>query len=97
YLDAAGVPRVAPGVRVPVYPVGRYRFEDPNVLNGFVYFYSVTAMDSTGQRDVNGNRGTLAQQEGRRAAMLRDGVTPQADAAPAGNAVYVVPNPYRGS
>jgi hypothetical protein len=97
YLDAAGARRVAAGVRVPIYPVGRYRFEDPNVLNGFVYFYSVTAMDSTGQRDVNGNRGTLAQQEGRRSATLRDGVTPQGSPAAASNAVYVVPNPYRGS
>jgi hypothetical protein len=78
--------------------VGRYRYEDPNVLNGFVYFYAVTALDSTGQRSVTGGRGTLAQQEGGRSAREGDGVTPQAPVAAAGasNAVYVVPNPYRG-
>src|SRR6185369_12491269 len=31
------------------YPVGRYRYVDHNVKNGFLYFYSITAEDSTGQ------------------------------------------------
>jgi hypothetical protein len=97
YRDAAGVPRVWAGYRVPVYPVGRYRLEDPNVLDGFVYFYDVTAIDSTGQRGLDGGRGTLARQEGGRAATERDGVSPQAATASADRpGVHVVPNPYRG-
>jgi hypothetical protein len=98
YRDADGASRVWRDFRVPVYPVGRYRFEDTNVLNGFVYFYAVTAIDSTGQRDVNGGRGSLAQQEGGRSASERDGVTPQAAVAAGsgGDGVVVVPNPYRG-
>lgn len=96
YLDGTGAPRIATGYRVPVYPIGRYRFEDPNVLNGFPYFYSVTAMDSTGQRDVFGSRGSLAQQEGRRAATEQDVVVPQGRVASVPGGVYVVPNPYRG-
>ena len=67
------------------------------MLNGFVYFYSVAGKDSTGQRDVNGGRGTLAEQEGRRAAIEADGVTPQSAQGTAASQVYVVPNPYRGS
>ncbi|MGH7726078.1 MAG: hypothetical protein ACREOU_11690 [Candidatus Eiseniibacteriota bacterium] len=97
YHDAEGVPRTYVGYRVPMYPVGRYRFEDPNVLNGFPYFYSVTGLDSTGQEDSNGNRGTIAQQEGRRAAVEQQVIVPQARTAGGGsNSVYVVPNPYRG-
>jgi len=99
YRDALGAPRIAHGVRVPHYPIGRYRYVDPNVQNGFVYFYSVTGKDSTGQRDVNGGRGTLAEQEGRRSAVESNGVTPQSatTAAASDSAIYVVPNPYRGS
>jgi len=67
------------------------------VLNGFIYFYSVTAKDSTGERDVLGGRGTLAEQEGRRSAVEADGVVPQSatSATGANKEVYVVPNPYR--
>ncbi|MEP7028596.1 MAG: hypothetical protein ABI960_08365, partial [Candidatus Eisenbacteria bacterium] len=96
YLDERGAPHVARGIKVPHYPVGRYRFVDRNVLNGFVYFYSIAGKDSTGQRDVNGGRGTLAEQEGRRAAVEGDGVVPQASQGLRAGQVYVVPNPYRG-
>jgi hypothetical protein len=77
------------------YPIGRYTYVDHNVLNGFLYFYSVTAFDSTG-------RGALvAEQEGRQAAVEGDGVVPQnafASSGPSSNGgkPYVVPNPYRG-
>ena len=77
------------------YPVGRYTYVDNNVLNGFLYFYSVTAFDSTG-------RGALvAEQEGRQAAVEGEGVVPQnafASSGPSANGgkPYVVPNPYRG-
>ena len=96
YRDAAGAPRLFENYPVPVYPVGRYRYEDVRVLDGFVYFYAVTALDSTGQRSVSGGRGTLAQQEGGRSATERDGVTPQAATLAASGEIRVVPNPYRG-
>jgi hypothetical protein len=95
YTDERGVPRIAHGYKVPHYPVGRYRYVDRNVLNGFVYFYSLAGKDSTGQRDVNGGHGTLAEQEGRRAAVEGDGVVPQAAQSSKAGQVYVVPNPYR--
>ena len=96
YRDLNNIPRLEPAFKTAVYPVGRYRFEDPNVLNGFVYFYSVTGKDSTGQRDVNGGRGSLAEQEGRKSATEQQGISPQALAAGKTGGVYVVPNPYRG-
>jgi hypothetical protein len=77
------------------YPIGRYTYVDHNVLNGFVYFYSITAFDSTG-------RGALvAEQQGRQNAVEADGVVPQnafAASGPSSNGgkPYVVPNPYRG-
>jgi hypothetical protein len=74
------------------YPVGRYTFADPSVQNGFLYFYSVTAFDSTG-------RGALvAEQEGRQAAVEADGVVPQGAGTQTASSgrPFVVPNPYRG-
>jgi len=96
YLDSHGAERIETTYKEAIYPIGRYKFEDPNVLNGFIYFYSVTSVDSTGSRDVNGGRGTLTEQEGRRSATEQDGVSPQAATAAASGAIYVVPNPYRG-
>jgi hypothetical protein len=96
YRDEHGAPQVAHGIRVPHYPIGRYKYVDHNVLNGFVYFYSVVGKDSTGQRGVNGERNTLAEQEGRRGATEADGVTPQAAQGVKADQVYVVPNPYKG-
>jgi hypothetical protein len=81
----------------PVYPVGRYRFEDRDVLNGFVYFYMVTAVDSSGAAGTDGTPGTLLLREGRRFAVEGDGVVPHASTGGAqGEGVIVVPNPYRG-
>ncbi|MCC6650749.1 MAG: hypothetical protein IT348_06335 [Candidatus Eisenbacteria bacterium] len=80
------------GTRVPHdrYPVGRYRYIDREVKNGFIYFYSVTAFDSTG---------TGPDLSSRRSAIEAEGVVPQAASDPSGNAdrVWVVPNPYRGT
>jgi hypothetical protein len=67
------------------YPVGRYRFVDREVKNGFIYFYSVTAGDS----------GRSGESFGRRAAVEGDAVVPQAPTG-TGKNVWVVPNPYRG-
>lgn len=71
------------------YPVGRYRIVDKEVKNGFVYFYAVTAFDSTGSGR------TKIELAGRRSATESDGVIPQSVAA-TGKNVWVVPNPYRG-
>ena len=67
------------------YRVGRYRTVDREVKNGFVYFYSVTAGDSTEGGELFG----------RRSAVEADAVVPQASAQ-TGKGVWVVPNPYRG-
>ncbi len=92
--------RVTADARVPHYPVGRYRYEDPEVANGFTYFYAVTAVDSTGAPGADGSAGTLRRRESARVAREADGVAPQAGAATASGGtekkVFVVPNPYRG-
>ena len=75
------------------FPVGRYRYVDRAVKNGFLYFYSVTALDSTGSGDA------VTELHSRRAAVEAEAVTPQVkvDAANGGKKVWVVPNPYRGA
>ncbi len=75
------------------YPVGRYHIVDRDVKNGFLYFYSVTAYDSTGRSS------SLSMLGSRRAAVEAEGVTPQITSTAGGGAgkgVWVVPNPYRG-
>jgi len=67
------------------YPVGRYMIVDHEVKNGFIYFYSVTAGDSTAG----------SQLFGRRSAVEADQVSPQSSTK-SGKSVWVVPNPYRG-
>ncbi|MCE9626877.1 MAG: hypothetical protein K8R56_03045, partial [Candidatus Eisenbacteria bacterium] len=86
---AVGTSAPAPKVGVIKYPVGRYRYVDRNVKNGFIYFYSVTAFDSTGF-------GTgKTELNGRRSAVEAEGIVPQV-AANLDREVWVVPNPYRG-
>jgi hypothetical protein len=72
------------------YPVGRYQYTDTEVKNGFLYFYSVTAFDSS-----RSSSGVTTELEGRRSAVESEGVTPQI-ATRTGRNVWVVPNPYRG-
>ena len=76
-------------VRQTRYPIGRYRLVDHEVKNGFNYFYSVTAFDSTFELGVSSELGS------RRSAVEADAVTP-AVSARTGKSVWVVPNPYRG-
>ncbi len=71
------------------YNIGRYVYVDREVKNGFLYFYAVTAFDSTGSGT------TVAELEGRRSAVEAEGVVPQVSALK-GKHVWVVPNPYRG-
>jgi len=76
-----------------VYPVGRYHVVDHEVKDGFIYFYAVSAFDSTG----SGSQ--ISELESRRSAVEAEGVTPQAAADTISNGahVWVVPNPYRGN
>jgi hypothetical protein len=77
-----------------LYPVGRYTVTDPEVLNGFDYFYVVTSRYELRSRDANGLvtsrvvESAIETDFGRR-------VVPQAAAQPAAGGVWVVPNPYR--
>jgi hypothetical protein len=73
------------------FPVGRYHYVDHDVKNGFTYFYSVTAFDSTGDPAT----GSKAELEGRRSAVEAEGTAPQVSTR-TGKNVWVVPNPYRG-
>jgi hypothetical protein len=73
------------------FPVGRYHYVDYDVKNGFTYFYSVTAFDSTGDPAT----GSKAELEGRRSAVEAEGTAPQVSTR-TGKNVWVVPNPYRG-
>src|SRR5439155_22626293 len=73
------------------FPVGRYRYTDQEVKNGFLYFYSITAFDSTTNRSVT------TEQSGRRSAVEAEGVVPEARVNANGkHGAWVVPNPYRG-
>ncbi len=86
-----------PAYRVPVYPVGRYSYLDDGLLNGFLYFYCVVAVDSTGFPGPDGTPGTVRKREGRRSSVESSAISPQSRVASAGSdEVYVVPNPYRG-
>jgi hypothetical protein len=70
------------------FPIGRYKLVDHDVKNGFIYFYSITAFDSTG--------GGAPELGGRKSAVEAEGVVPQFSAAKANGRIWVVPNPYRG-
>jgi len=79
----------------PHYPVGRYRVDDPNALNGFDYHYLVTTI----LRGHPGGETSLpaVEYESPFAASFNDKVVPHAAARATSGAVWVVPNPYRGS
>ncbi len=82
-----------------MYPVGYYQHRDDHVLNGFVYFYAVTAFDSNtlDEKDpITGERKILSL-ECRHVASEGQAVIPRASPASDIGEVYVVPNPYYGS
>jgi len=74
-----------------LYAVGRYSFVDPNVLNGFPYFYSIVPVSivpgTTTDTDVilSGNPSATNSQV----------VYPRGDSKPNQKEVFVVPNPYK--
>lgn len=91
-ISSNGADAILPDYHVIKYGIGRWQLEDPLVLNGFVYFYSVTAFDSSGRGS------SIVALDGRRAALQNEGVVPQSayQASSDGGKAFVVPNPYRG-
>jgi hypothetical protein len=77
------------------YPIGRYRLEDREVLNGFDYLYVVTAV--TQKRTLEGERWRTEWLESPIVASLDSVVVPHVTARGGVGQVWVVPNPYRGS
>jgi hypothetical protein len=78
----------------PHYPVGRYRFDDPDVLNGFDYLYVVTSYYEARTRTASGTL-TVANRESPLDVAFGQRVVPAATALPRKGAVWVVPNPFR--
>lgn len=82
-----------------LYPIGYYQHRDTHVLNGFLYFYAVTAFDINllDEKDpFTGERFVLSL-ECRHVATEGQGVVPGDAAVPFSGEAYVVPNPYYGS
>lgn len=82
-----------------LYPVGYYQHRDEYVLNGFLYFYSVTAFDMNKLPDkdpITGERQLLSL-ECRHVATEEQAVMPEAEPVRGIGEVWVVPNPYYGS
>jgi hypothetical protein len=80
-----------------IYPIGRYRYEDSNgILNGKVYFYSVTAFGLTSRFNPVTQRNEIIELGGQPSAVEAEMVVPRWDAVHGCDQVRVVPNPYRG-
>jgi LSD1 subclass zinc finger protein len=90
------------------YPVGRYKYVDREVKNGFLYFYAITAGDSVCVEKCRDNAVCMQSYPtkgdscikaneffGRVSGVESEAVTPQASTQAVGG-VWVVPNPYRG-
>jgi hypothetical protein len=82
-----------------LYPVGYYQHKDEHVLNGFTYFYSVTAFDinDTNERDPRTGEMKKFTLECRRVASEDQAVIPKSGPSGELGEVFVVPNPYYGS
>jgi hypothetical protein len=80
----------------PLYPPGRYVFRDDTAQNGFDYVYVVTGVYEL--RVSGGPQGAeVSILESPIIASFDDRVAPQAATRSAENAVWVVPNPFRGA
>lgn len=77
------------------HPVGRYRFTDNQVSDGFDYHYGVTAY---AERTVTTNNvPQIETLESPLRTSFSDVVRPRTESRDRANDVRVVPNPYRGS
>jgi len=82
-----------------LYPVGYYQHKDDRVLDGFIYFYAVTAFDMNETDDRDPVTGELVKfaLECRHVASAEQAVVPRTDPVDEAGKVFVVPNPYYGS
>jgi hypothetical protein len=76
------------------YPIGRYRYVDNEVLNGFDYVYALSTIIDE-KMPVGPGEFTTARLETPLIAKFTDRVTPHTAATPTAGKVTVVPNPYR--
>jgi len=76
------------------HPIGRYRFIDTDVRDGFDYHYVVTSIASR-PITIGGTPSTELLESPFR-TVFRERVTPQDTSQPDLSLVRVVPNPYRG-
>jgi hypothetical protein len=77
-----------------LYPPGRYVFHDRTALNGFDYVYVVTGVY---QLRLGGAVAEISILESPIIATFDDRVSPQAAPRASADAVWVVPNPFRGA
>ena len=77
-----------------LHPIGRYKWTDRRVQNGFDYIYVVTAVSQRTLQVVDGVPVTELL-ESPILAGLDSLVTPRDEARTSGQHVWVVPNPYR--
>ncbi len=81
----------------PVYPIGRYEYADSSgIVNGKVFFYSVTAFGVTTRRNPDTGVEEEVVLDGQPSAVEAEAVVPRWNAARGCDDVKVVPNPYRG-
>ncbi len=78
------------------FPVGRYRWDDPEVLNGFDYLYVVTTLVRLHGRDAD-LRPMARIAETPIAADFEQRIVPLAAAREDPHGVWVVPNPFRAT
>jgi hypothetical protein len=77
-----------------LHPIGRYKWTDPRVLNGFDYLYVVTALTQRTLQVLNGVPITELL-ESPILAGLDSVVTPHTESRTTGSSAWVVPNPFR--
>jgi hypothetical protein len=81
-----------------LYPVGYYQHRDDHVLDGFIYFYAVTAFDmnTLPEKDpITKEKKTLSL-ECRHVASEDQAVIPRTEPTAGAGRVWAVPNPYYG-
>ncbi len=81
----------------PIYPIGRYSYADTSgIINGKLYFYSVTAFGVTTRKNSTTGKDELVDLGGLPSAVEAESVVPRWGASGGCDDVKVVPNPYRG-
>jgi len=74
------------------YPIGKYAFTDPNVINGMIYFYSITPYAKWYDNEAE----QWIEIQTQPAATEDISIVPRADAQDKLGKITVVPNPYVG-